>query len=118
MKSIEDQMAEIRQRRILYTEKRQIRRLSLLAAGMGVLLLAVLIFAPGVRGMVSPSSSVLGAMILGPDVGGYVIVALLSFWLGIIITILTQKYRKMDAGLNGMGKDGKTTFKNLKEENK
>ena len=103
MRSIEDQMAEIRRRSSLYREKKQIRVLSLLAAGMGALLVAVLMFAPRVSGTVGSGSSVLGATILGPEAGGYVIVALLSFALGVIVTIITQKYRKTEEGLHGTG---------------
>ena len=47
MRSIEEQMSEIRRKSSLYREKKQIRRLSLLAAGMGALLMMVLMFAPG-----------------------------------------------------------------------
>lgn len=94
MRSIEDQITEIRQRSLLYRGKRQIRALSLLASGIGVLLMAVLMIAPGVNRTVGISSSHLGAMILGPEAGGYVIVALLACTLGILITIITQKYRK------------------------
>ena len=39
MRSIEEQMSEIRRKSSLYREKKQIRRLSLLAAGIGVLLI-------------------------------------------------------------------------------
>ena len=103
MRSIEDQITEIRRRSLLYREKKQIRALSLLASGIGVLLMAVLMIAPGVNGTVGISSSHLGAMILGPEAGGYVIVALLAFTLGIIVTIITKKYRKTDARLTGSG---------------
>ena len=96
MRSIEEQMSEIRRKSSLYREKKQIRRLSLLAAGMGAMLMMVLMLAPGVSGTVGESSSVLGATILGPEAGGYVITALLSFALGVIVTIITQKYRKTD----------------------
>ena len=111
MRSIEDQMAEIRRRSLLYREKKQIRALSLLASGLGILLVAVMLFAPGVSGTVGKSSSVLGAMILGPEAGGYVIVALLAFSLGIMVTIITQKYRKTDEMQNEMWKAGKESRK-------
>ncbi|MCR5488011.1 MAG: hypothetical protein K6F35_10910 [Lachnospiraceae bacterium] len=101
MRSIEEQMTEIRRRSTLYREKKQVRNLSIVAAGLGALLLAVLYFAPGVSGVVGKSGSVLGATILGPQAGGYVIVALLAFALGILSAIITQKYRKT----NGIQKD-------------
>ena len=103
MRSIEEQMAEIRLRSSLYREKKQICAMSFAAAGLGLLLMAVLIFAPGVSGTVGKSSLVLGATILGPEAGGYVIAALLSFALGVIVTIVTQKYRKTNDGLNSRG---------------
>ena len=94
MRSIEEQMSEIRRRSSLYREKKDIRLLSLAATGVGALLLAVIMIAPGVKGTVGLSGTNLGATILGPETGGYVIVALLSFALGVIITIITQKHRK------------------------
>ena len=57
MRSIKDQMTEIRRRRGLYREKKQVRNLSILAAGMGIL-----------------------------------------------ITLITQKYRKIDEELKGSGR--------------
>ena len=95
MRSIEDQMAEIRRRSSLYREKKEIRALSFLATGIGALIMAVLMLAPDVSGTVGRSSSVLGAMILGPEAGGYVIVALLSFTMGVIVTLLIQKERRI-----------------------
>ena len=50
MRSIEDQISEIRRRKSLYAAKKQLRRLSYLATVMGLLLIAVLMFAPGVKG--------------------------------------------------------------------
>ena len=96
MRSIEDQITEIRRRSLLYREKKQIRALSFLASGIGVLLMAVLLLAPGVSGTVGISSSHLGATILGPEAGGYVIVALLAFALGIIVTLLIQKKKSIN----------------------
>ena len=107
MRSIEDQMDEIRRRSSLYREKKQISSLSLLAMAIGAMLMVVLMLAPGVSGTVGKSSSLLGATILGPEAGGYVIAALLSFALGIIVTLITQKYRKTDEGLSSTGRTKK-----------
>lgn len=96
MRSIEDQITEIRRRSLLYREKKQIRALSLLATGLGALLVAVLVFAPGVSGTVGNSSSVLGSMILGPEAGGYVIVAIIAFTLGVTMSLIAVKRRGMD----------------------
>ena len=107
MRSIEDQMDEIRRRSSLYREKKQISSLSLLAMAIGAMLMVVLMLALGVSGTVGKSSSLLGATILGPEAGGYVIAALLSFALGIIVTLITQKYRKTDEGLSSTGRTKK-----------
>ena len=37
----------------------------------------------------------LGAFLLGPEAGGYVLVALIAFALGIAATMLAQKHRRM-----------------------
>jgi hypothetical protein len=37
----------------------------------------------------------MGSTILGAKTGGYVIVAILGFTLGIVVTICIQKYRKL-----------------------
>lgn len=94
MRSIEDQIAEITRRRSYYTERKKIRRLSYLATGIGTLLAAALLLVPGVRGTIGISNTLLGSMILGAETGGYIIVALLAFALGITITLIIQKYRK------------------------
>ena len=107
MRSIEEQIKVIHRRSSLYRERKQIRMLSFAAAGIGALLTAVLMFAPEVKGTVGFFGTHLGATILGPEAGGYVITALLSFALGITVAIITQKYRKIDEGLYGRGKTGK-----------
>jgi len=99
MRSIEEQISEIRRRSSLYREKKEIRLLSLAATGVGALLLMVMILAPGVKGTMGFGVSHLGATILEPEAGGYVIIALLSFTLGVIITLITQKYRKTGKAL-------------------
>ena len=99
MRSIEEQISEIRRRSSLYREKKELRLLSLAATGVGALLLMVMILAPGVKGTMGFGVSHLGATILEPEAGGYVIVALLSFTLGVIITLITQKYRKTGKAL-------------------
>ena len=95
MRSVEEQMAEIHRRRRVYSGKRQLRRLSLMAACIGILLIAVLIYAPVVKGAArAGDTGYFGATILGPEAGGYVIVAILSFILGMIITLITQKKKE------------------------
>ena len=95
MRSNEELMKGILQRKAVYLLRRQGRRLTAACTGLAALLLAVLLLAPGIRGGAVPQQpTVLGATILGPEAGGYVIVALLAFALGIVITLLAQNKRK------------------------
>ena len=98
MKTIEAQMAEIGRRKRYYRARRAERRLAGLCAGLCALLIAALMLAPGVTGSpVGASGSVLGATILGPEAGGYVIVALLAFGLGVVAALLIQKRQRIKA---------------------
>lgn len=95
VRSNEELMKGILQRKAVYLLRRQSRRLTAAGAGLAALLLAALLLAPGIRGAAVPQQpTVLGATILGPEAGGYVIVALLAFALGIVITLLAQNRRK------------------------
>ena len=94
MRSIEEQITEINRRREHYTNKKQCRGLSVAATVLSLLLISLMIYAPRVSGQIDMKySSLLGATILGPETGGYVIVALLAFALGVIVTLLIQKRR-------------------------
>ena len=58
-------------------------------------------------GGASVRPTALGAFLLGPEAGGYVIVALIAFALGIALTLAAQKYRRMNqtrAGAEGREK--------------
>ena len=95
MRSIEEQMQIILRRKMYYTEKRRLQRMTALAAGLGLSLLATLVAVPGVAGSpVQAAGSVLGATILGPEAGGYVIVGLLAFALGVVTTLMIQRRKK------------------------
>ena len=96
MRNVEEQMREIRRRKVYYQTKKQMRVLAELSTVLTALLFAALLFAPDITGTVSQTTgSVLGATILGPKAGGYIIVALLSFALGIVVTILALKRRTL-----------------------
>ena len=95
MRSIEEQMKEILRRKEYYLALKQFSRLAFLGAGLGFLLIAALMLVPGIQGTVTqPQASALGATILGPEAGGYVIVGLLAFALGVVITVLIQRRKK------------------------
>jgi hypothetical protein len=51
----------------------------------------------------------MGSTILGPEIGGYVIVALLAFSLGIIVTRLIQKYQSLKKQSDNEKKTGGDT---------
>ena len=96
MRSNEELMKGILQRKAVYLARKQIRRLTMVGVGLAVLIVLVLFFVPGITGSVEQYTSyAFGATILGPEAGGYVIVALLSFALGIVMTLIIQKRRKI-----------------------
>lgn len=96
MRGMEEQMRVILRRKAYYTAKRQLQGLTFLAGGLGLMLCAALVLAPGITGSpVQAAGSVLGATILGPEAGGYVIVALIAFALGIVAALLAQRRRQM-----------------------
>ena len=98
MRSNEELMQGILQRKAFYLVQRQARRLFILAAGLTSLLGMALLSVSGVSGQVEQQrGSVLGATILGPDAGGYVIVALLAFALGIAVSLICLKRKQMKA---------------------
>ena len=99
MRSNKDLMQGILQRKAVYLAQKQARRLTVVGAGLAALLLTMLFIVPGITGNEEQYSAyAMGAMILGPETGGYVIVALLAFALGIIITLLIQKRRIVKNG--------------------
>ncbi len=96
MRSNEELMKGILQRKAMYLAQKQVRRLIASGAMLAVLLMIMLMIAPGVTGSVEQYTAyTMGATILGPKAGGYVIVALLAFVLGIVMTILIQKHNRL-----------------------
>ena len=97
MRTEQELMQEIRWRKKLYRTQKQFRRLVTAGAGIGALLLAALILAPNIRGNGSEhmTSTTLGATILGPEAGGYVIVALLAFAMGIVVSMIILKRKQI-----------------------
>ena len=99
MRSKKDLMQGILQRKAVYLAQKQARRLTVVGAGLAALLLTMLLIVPGITGSGEQYTAyAMGATILGPETGGYVIVALLAFALGIIVTLLIQKRRIVKDG--------------------
>ena len=97
MRSSEELMKEILERKAVYQKQRYLRRLKAAGIMLGCLLAAALVIAPTITGGGDPAQgpvSTLGATILGPEAGGYVIVALLAFALGIVVTSIIQKRKQ------------------------
>lgn len=94
MRSNEELMKEIKQRKSVYLIQKQIRRLSVVGLILMTLLISTIFIAPRVTGnMQQHVAYTMGATILGPEIGGYVLVALLAFSLGIIVTLIIKKYQ-------------------------
>lgn len=97
MRSNEELMKGILQRKAVYLERRQTRRLAITGVSLAALLTLALCAAPGVSGPIERQAvSAMGATILGPEAGGYVIVALLAFALGVVISLTVQKLREKE----------------------
>ena len=99
MRSTEELMKGILQRKAVYLAQKQARRLIVIGAGLAVLLIMMLCIAPGITGNAEQYAAyTMGATILGPGTGGYVIVALLAFALGIVVTLFIQKQQTIKSG--------------------
>ena len=112
MRSNEELMSGILERKSLRLAQRQARALAAAGAGLAALLAAALLVAPGITGQVEqPAGSALGATILGPEAGGYVIVALLAFGLGIVAALFAGKTRGIRQAEAGVKKQNEQNTK-------
>ena len=77
--------------------RRRVRRACQALAGVSclltVLLLAVIALLPGSSGQAS-AETVYGSFLLSAEAGGYVLAAVISFALGVLVTLLCLKRRK------------------------
>ena len=93
-------MREILRRKAAYRARRQVHRLAAVEVGLMALLAAALVAAPALarpERAAQAAPSVMGATILGPEAGGYALVALLAFCLGALSASLAFRYRAMSA---------------------
>lgn len=96
VRRIEDQKEQIKKLRSYYCERKRVKRLTGAAAAVCLTLMAAVFIAPSITGDINfLELHYFGATILGPEVGGYVIVGLLAFTLGMLITFIILKYRKL-----------------------
>jgi len=94
MRSNEELMQGILERKAVYLAQKQARSLMMVGTGLAALLLTTLYIVPEITGSEEQyTACAMGATILGPEAGGYVIVALLAFALGIVVTYFIQKHK-------------------------
>ena len=87
MRSVEEQMIEINRRRKRYEYRRKNIVTAILGAALFVALVSVMVIAPNVSESIEQNSvTVLGSTIFDEKVGGYVLVALIAFSLGICVS--------------------------------
>lgn len=110
MRSSKELMNEINKRKTVYLIRKQMRRLAIVGFGLSALLITMIFIAPQVNGNIQDHVAyTMGSTILGPEIGGYVIVALLAFSLGIIVTRLIQKYQALKKQSDNEKKTGGDT---------
>ena len=94
MQSIEEQMKEISRRKKRYEDARKSRMYAETGAGLLLSLIIVVLIAPSVIPVFEQNRmTVLGSTILGAKTGGYILVALISFTLGVFATLFCRQYR-------------------------
>ena len=99
MRRIEEQMEEIRRRKEIYQALKSLRRkmvMEAVSAGACVALLGLVAgYLPELR-QASEEAPIrqYGSMILMLPAAGYVLVAILSFALGVAVTLLCQHWKK------------------------
>lgn len=100
---LETGLREILRRSEVIKKKRERKKLFALASS-ATLLMVTLVFTIArlsetrIAGM---NRTVYGSFLLSPEAGGYVLVAVIAFTIGVLLTLLTQKYRK--GGKGGIG---------------
>ena len=99
MRSIEEQMKEIKRRKGIYQAMKSIRRKmiaeALSAGSCVIMMIAVICFLPELR-QASGQTPVrqYGSLIIAFPSAGYVLIALLSFALGVAVTLLCQHWKQ------------------------
>ena len=84
---------EIFRRIRVVKERRMMQRLSAVTGVLVCTLVVLICNLPASPGVKADYTNY-GAFLLGPETGGYVLVAVLAFLAGILVSFLAQKYRK------------------------
>lgn len=94
----EERLDEIMRRASAIRRTREARRVAALGGSTAVLALGLVVLIGMMsRGGASVRPTALGAFLLGPEAGGYVIVALLAFAMGAAVTELGRRLRSKRA---------------------
>ncbi len=88
----------IRSQRIIRNKnRRSVRMFSVLSSVLLILLISVIVRNPSADGYAAQSTE-MGAFLLGPETGGYVLVAVLAFVAGITVTFLCLAIKRKKDG--------------------
>ena len=91
----ETRLDEIFRRAEAVRRRQEEHRARLLGGAAAALALALIVMIGGfARRGAEVHGTALGAFLLGPEAGGYVLVALIAFALGIVLALLAQKHRQ------------------------
>ena len=93
---IDEMLREVTMRSDTIIKRREtvkMRMLSGITVMLTVVLVSVVSVLSGVYG-VNSQRSVYGSFLISEETGGYILVAIIAFTLGVIVTLLTQKYRR------------------------
>lgn len=91
----ETRLDEIFRRAEAVRRRQEANRARLLGGATAALALALIVMIGGFAGHgAEVHGTALGAFLLGPEAGGYVLVALIAFALGIVLALLAQKHRQ------------------------
>lgn len=96
MKDREAKLDEIFRRAEAVRRRQEENWTRLLGGATVALALALIVMIGGFAGRGAEiHGTALGAFLLGPEAGGYVLVALLAFMLGVAAALLAQRHRRM-----------------------
>ena len=101
MKDREAKLDEVFRRAEDIRRRHEERLTRLLGGATAVLALALIVIIGAFAGRGAQiHGTTLGAFLLGPEAGGYVIVALIAFVLGIAAALLAQRHRRQKSDSN------------------
>lgn len=103
----EARLREIMRRSEMIKNRKEHKKLYSLTASASAILLVLAAFIVDLGGIEAAGTewTAYGSFLLSPQAGGYVLIAVIAFGVGVLSTLLTQKYRK--GGKRGHGNGDK-----------